>query len=525
MEGVRPTRPPNASKLPLIPLAKSDAWARYGASQTLLDDLTFGVYTPVLSTVSQNKRDNYSSISDNLVASLHELDILERECKIETVPNDELSSTIISPLGAVPRKNSDRVRIIHDLSLSVNEHLASRSVSMPTIDDVLPWITRDSWIWKRDWKGGYAQFWVEPSCRRLLGFKHPDGRIMRYKVLTMGACNSAADFCLFSYFIRDVLRSEGITNWAYIDDGFGVAQSQSQATSDFIRVKELYDELYVEEAEHKAAPPSQVAEVLGYEIDTRNMIVRVPEEKVSTLVDLCISFRSRRSASLKEVQSFVGKLTWAAKVVRGGRVFLSRMYHLLFLDGPPHSQVKLSAEFQSDVKWWLRFFRKWNGISLIDRSLHTEVHTDASKTGFGAWEADKFLWGFWSNSESSNHSNWKELNTILIAVRQWGETWRGKRVVVWSDNMPSVAICSRGYTRSPKLAKTMRHLFWAAASFDIDLQVKHIAGINNNFADFLSRQNSPHSSTLQQRVTFADQAPENPALVRPIVPGSSNSSV
>ena len=59
--------------------------------------------------------------------------------------------------------------------------------------------------------------------------------------------------------------------WAYIDDGFGVADSLSQASSDFLRCKQLYDKLGVAEAEHKAVLPSQIAEILGFEIDTIKM--------------------------------------------------------------------------------------------------------------------------------------------------------------------------------------------------------------------------------------------------------------
>lgn len=515
-------RPPHTLVNPLIPPAKTEAWKARGAPQSLLDDLTYGVWVPTVSDIAPNKRSNYSSVTNNLTESIFELDILEQEGRTETVPFDEINNTVISPLGSVPRKNSTRVRIIHDLSLFVNDLVVARQVSMPTIDDVLPWITRDCYLWKRDWKGGYAQFWVEPSCRRLLGFLHPDGRVMRYNVLTMGANNSAADFCQFSYFIRDLLRSEGINTWAYIDDSFGVHQSLDGALADFKRSKELYDELYVEEAEHKAVPPAQCVEILGYEIDSRSMEVRVPAEKVQLLIELCRSFRSKRTARLKEVQSFVGKLTWAAKVVRGGRVFLSRMYHLLFLNGHPHSLVRLSKEFQSDVSWWLHFFKSWNGVSLIERSESVSAFTDASKFGFGAWESDGSLWGSWSSREVELHSNWKELNTILIAIRTWGGRWHGKRVDLWSDNMASVAICNRGYSRSPKLAKTMRQLFWAAASHDIDLHVHHIAGTLNFFADFLSRQASPPGKSSQPREISVSPSPEKQAPARPTPTGSSS---
>lgn len=496
-------RPPQTKTRTLVPLAKVAAWLNSGAPIELVDDLAFGVWVPTVSYVSHNKRCNYSSITDHLSATLHELNILEREDKIEVVPPEEVCNTIFSPLGAVPRKDPNRVRLIHDLSLFVNDSVPISKVSCPTIDDVLPWVTPNSWIWKRDWKGGYAQFFIEPSCRRLLGFQHPDGRMMRYKVLTMGANNSAPDFCRFSYHVRDILRQEDRKVWAYVDDSFGVHNSQAGATEDFVRCKEVLSNLMIDEAKDKACPPAQVQEILGFEVDTINMVVRVPEDKISTLIELCVKFKTLRFAPLKEVQSFVGKLTWAAKVVKGGRIFLSRMYHLLFLEGIPTRKIFLSREFHSDVLWWLRFLRKWNGISLIGKLEEAYAATDAAKFGFGAWTGDQFLFGAWASNEIPEHSNWKELRTVLLAVSTWGELWRGKRVTIGCDNMPSVAICKRGYSRSPKLAKLMRQLFWLSTSYDIDLNLTHIAGVSNNFADFLSRQFlSPHPQSCKQRVMF-----------------------
>jgi hypothetical protein len=192
------------------------------------------------------------------------------------------------------------------------------------------------------------------------------------------------------------------------------------------------------------------------------------------------------------------------------------MYQLLYLEGAPSSKVVLTEEFRADVKWWCNFLRTWNGISLIPKGEHDEAFTDASKPGFGAWWRQGKLWGHWSHKESLRHSNWRELQTILIAIRHWKEEWRGKRITIFSDNMASVSICRKGYTRSPKLAKIMRDLFWVAASHDIDLTVTHIPGDLNFFADFLSRQFTPGTGS-SQRVIYAStklkrQAPDAPTL-------------
>ena len=119
----------------------------------------------------------------------------------------------------------------------------------------------------------------------------------------------------------------------------------------------LYEELQIEEADHKAQPPAQIVEILGFEIDTVAMEIRVPAAKVSELIELCDLFCSRKSAGLREVQLFVGKLTWAARVVQGGQVFLSCLFQLFYLEGPARKTVHLTKEFQADVAWWHHFLK------------------------------------------------------------------------------------------------------------------------------------------------------------------------
>ena len=76
------------------------------------------------------------------------------------------------------------------------------------------------------------------------------------------------------------------------------------------------------------------------------------------------AWNERQTASREELQSIIGVLSFAAKVVAPGRTFLRRMIdHLKSL--PPYStqtsQHPLSDSFRMDVAWWRKFLTKWNG--------------------------------------------------------------------------------------------------------------------------------------------------------------------
>ena len=111
-----------------------------------------------------------------------------------------------------------------------------------------------------------------------------------------------------------------------------------------------------------------------------------------------------------------------------------------------------------------------------------------------------------------------------MAIHTWGHLWQGKQLHIYSDNMASVAICSRGYTHSPALAKLMRQLFWVALSHDIDLKFFHIAGVTNILADHLSQQTPPPSRNSLKREKFVCWKHEKPAHDAPTAMVSISSS-
>lgn len=70
--------------------------------------------------------------------------------------------------------------------------------------------------------------------------------------------------------------------------------------------------------------PSVCLTFLGIELDTRMMVIRLPSAKLTELYLVRYWF-PKLACKLKELQSLVGKLQYACKVVRPGRIFLCRM--------------------------------------------------------------------------------------------------------------------------------------------------------------------------------------------------------
>lgn len=85
----------------------------------------------------------------------------------------------------------------------------------------------------------------------------------------------------------------------------------------------VFERLGFPVAEDKLEGP---ATSLVFEINTEEMIIRLPEEKLQELQGLVDSWVSRRSCSKKDLQSLAGKFS---KVVQAGKTFLRRMFVLI----------------------------------------------------------------------------------------------------------------------------------------------------------------------------------------------------
>ena len=80
-----------------------------------------------------------------------------------------------------------------------------------------------------------------------------------------------------------------------------------------------------------------------------------------------------------------------------------------------------------------------------------------------------------------------EAANILAAIQTWFKRWQDTTVTVWCDNKAVVNAFVNQNIRDPLLMAVVRSVWLYCAAFNIKLVVQHIKGIDNIFADILSR--------------------------------------
>lgn len=266
----------------------------------------------------------------------------------------------------------------------------------------------------------------------------------------------------------------------------------------------------------KTEGPSTVIEFLGIVLDSSKMEARLPQDKLERLRDELKSWWQKKAATLVELQSLIGTLNFACKVIPPGRAFLHRMINLTIGLKKPHHHVRLPQEFFADLIMWQQFLESWNGKAFFlnpfwETSEDLALHTDASGTlGFGGICGNSWFQGRWGQGQLLGQNGisiaWQELYAIVYACALWGEHWRQKMVLFNCDNLAVVHVINTKRSKCRDIMKLVRKLTLVTMQYNFYIKARHVAGAKNEIADSLSRFQMQRFRYL---APWANQLPES----------------
>jgi len=424
----------------------------------------------------------------------------------------------ISPIGCVPKKNSEKVRVIHHLSFphggdSVNATITEIRQSLPRFGHAARAISKlglGAWLIKLDVSAAYKQIPVRREDWPLLGFLW-DSKYYYERVLPFGLRSSCRLWDLYAaalHFFLDHFTGANCEHEVihYVDDFLFVVEpgKEEEAKRMLTGAMALCEMLGLPLAPEKTEGPVQCLTFLGIELDTLKLESRLPASRLAELKLRMVEWGSRTHATVKELQSIAGLLNFACSVVPPGRYFLRRIIDCIkgFAAGkaPPYAKRELGPEVQLDFAWWRDYLPQWNGVSMLyeaewTRGDHLELATDACDTGFGGHWGRRWFSGTWAPSvwgeamrgKRSKSMPFCELYALVAAATLWGEQWRGMKVTFLCDCQPIVQAVAKCSSKSSGVMHLLRVLCGIACRCGFDFKVEHIAGASNTIADFLSR--------------------------------------
>jgi hypothetical protein len=243
----------------------------------------------------------------------------------------------VSPIGLVPKKNSNKFRTIFHLSYpksgstSINCSIPKEDYSLQyvRIDDAIEGIKQfgaGCFLAKTDIESAFRLVPIHPDDYELLGMCW-EGKYYYDKVLPFGLRSAPSIFNQLSDALEWILLNKcNISFVCHILDDFLLIEPpavlppyNSLCQQSLTHMLSTFQTINIPIAQGKTQGPSQVIEFMGILLDTIKMQARLPPDKIDRLQAAIEQFQHRRSCTLKELQSLIGTLNFACRVVPPGR--------------------------------------------------------------------------------------------------------------------------------------------------------------------------------------------------------------
>ena len=248
---------------------------------------------------------------------------------------------VISPLLCVPKRDSDELRVVHDLSFaegfSVNDGIAKDSylnepfrLRLPGIDRLVEFVNKEGrgcHVFKKDLSCAYRQIPVDPGDYHFLGFQ-VDGYFYFHSAFPFGLRSATLACQRTTQSVVYILNTMGILVDVYMDDFYGACKP-SQSHSAFHRMNILFNELGLLASAAKDVPLCYRMVCLGVEIDTSAKTLTVPQFRLDELNVELHQWLEKSTYTKHALQSLLGKLSYVSACVRPGRAYMCRLLNAL----------------------------------------------------------------------------------------------------------------------------------------------------------------------------------------------------
>jgi hypothetical protein len=365
-----------------------------------------------------------------------------------------------SPLFVIPKKIGDLRPVLNLRAL--NQFLPVKHFKMETIQHVCTLIKKNDYLTSIDLSDAFLHIKIHPESRKYLQFLWK-GQLYQFKVLPFGL--SLAPM-IFTKMLKPLLRwarKRGIRISAYLDDLIIAAASKEKSKLATKMVLRKLKELGYLTKEYKSSLiPSQTLEHLGFEINTASMTLRVPGKKIRDVRREASKMVNKGLCTVHQLSSFIGKAIAMTAAVFPARLKIQHLMadkiKALKSDSSWESLVSLSQDATEELLWWRSHLKEWNGLSWITAVTELDIYTDSSDSGWGVVMGNKTCKGLWSTDLINKHINYKELMTVLFALKR--PEALGRTVNIISDNITTIAFINRfGGTRSPELMKLAKRIW------------------------------------------------------------------
>ena len=452
---------------------------------------------------------NCISTAEQHLAANQEINRLLVMGAIETVEKTYFLKSNFSPA-----KSSGQWRLILNLK-ALNKHLNPPHFKMEGLHCIKYTVSQGNWLAKIDLKDAYLSVAIQKEFRKFLQFLW-QGKTFQYRARPFGLSIAPYVFTKLLQRPLSYLRSQGIKIIAYLDDMLLTGPNKALLTTHINVTISLFQYLgFIINWEKSIVTPQQTIEFLGIIVDTRRMLLRVPQRALIKIKSQCRRIAHRGGCSARELSALIGLLSFTKVAIPIAPLFYRALQFDLIStlqsSNNYNQHVHLSQSSQANITWWMTKAEDWNSSPILRPEISLVIQTDASLTGWGACCQEKRALGAWSSLEKTLHINLLELKAISFGVKLFASP--RTHVLVQTDNTTTIRYVNRsGGTHSLPLCQLATQLLTYTMQFQITLTAEYIPGKENITADALSRQLNSHQHMASLSESFRSNPVPHPGI-------------
>ena len=399
----------------------------------------------------------------------------------------------ISSIFIVPQKDGRNHPVINLKPL--NQFLIYEHFKMEGIHMLRDLLKQNDYLVKIDLKDAYLTVPIWKDHQKYLRFLWK-GTLHEFACLPFGLATAPRVFTKLMKPVVAALRQRGIRLIIYLDDILIMAESQALASHHSTSTLNLLEEVQLQLVNYNKSQltPCQSIEFLGFLINSTNLTLQLPGEKLRKIRKTCQDLLEKTEISVRELSKFLGFLTSSIQAIFPGPLHyrhLQRLNNTTMTSEQSYEAIlTLDSAAREEVLWWRDHLQGWNGKALFQHPIDLIIEADASRKGWGAYCEGVSTGGPWCSEKKRLHINCLEQLAGSFAIKTFTKTTACAHVRLLLDNAAAVAYINKmggGGTHSHVLANLAIALWEWCLENQLIVSAQHLPGKLNIRADRESR--------------------------------------
>ena len=478
-------------------------WKQITRNETVLNWIEYGVKLPFVQIPDSFEFKNRKFSNEEALFIDQEIKNLLQSKSICRVNSNE-DVLFVSPINVVPKKKG--LRLVTDLR-HLNSFIKPPAFVYSSIDDVLKITKNNDQMVTWDLEQGFLHIPVHESHSKYLCFQWK-GNVYKWLVTPFGGNFSPYFFCKTIREVIKHLRINDLKTVAYVDDFYLCDDIYCIEPKKTWALGEMNKLGWHINFKKSALSPKTERVFIGFLIktaeDNDKVWLCVPKERITRVIKDIKRIVNKGQATDRALARLAGQIVSMTKAVSPAKLLLRNLYRCLKTRQSWQDVLTLDCETIKDLNWWLCSLSSWNGKAVQPQGPVIQIATDASAEGWGAtmiqkgWEAQ----GFWTQLQSLESSNFREIQAIFLGLLAFLKEVTGKTVHILSDNVAAVCYINMQGGPAKELSLVATKIWSLVLANKVTIKAYHLQGRLNVQADMLSRLNSQYEWCIHQRLYY-----------------------